>query len=413
MTLAPRPPARARTLACPNCGGSIEVRASGISITAICASCGATIDIASPELKIIAAARERTREPAIPIGRRGTLFGTEWEVIGYQTRSDSAEGSWDEYLLFNPYRGFRFLAKDSEGWSLFCMLRHDVQPPGQPESQSEAVTDYVLGEFYWRARVGDRASVSTYIAGSQILLQERTGDEVVWSRGTALPEKVVQPAFNIAVPTVSRTAHRAPTVQVLRVAVVAFVVLCLLDIVPFGRSRSLPVFQQAFTTGAADRGRTLATEPFTVPDASGNLQIQVHAPVQDDWFEVGLALVRQPDDLTFTARPTIEYYSGSDSDGSWEEGSQSARVVFTNVPGGSYRLLLDTDAGAYARQPSANLIASMRQAKNLPPDAPDPTLISFDVTVRRHVPAQEFFWIALALLAPYPLYRLFFRRGSA
>jgi len=35
-----------------------------------------------------------------------------WEVIGFQVRTIRVQGidySWGEYLLFNPYEGFRYL----------------------------------------------------------------------------------------------------------------------------------------------------------------------------------------------------------------------------------------------------------------------------------------------------------------
>src|SRR6202034_12367 len=121
-----------RVLACPSCGGSVQIRANGISITAVCASCGSTLDVANPDVRLIAEAKERTREPPLAIGKRATLVGTEWEVVGYQTRSDTAAGwTWDESLLFNPYRGFRFLAQDDADWTLYCMLRQDVPDPEQ------------------------------------------------------------------------------------------------------------------------------------------------------------------------------------------------------------------------------------------------------------------------------------------
>ena len=149
--------ARARTLSCPSCGGSVTIRANGISITAICASCGSTLDVANPDVRLITQARERTREPPIAIGTRGLLVGTLWEVAGFQSRTDTEnDWSWGEYLLFNPYRGFRFLIRDDEDWTLYCMLRQDVPDPEagfegrryESQGTGKARTTYVLGEFY-------------------------------------------------------------------------------------------------------------------------------------------------------------------------------------------------------------------------------------------------------------------------
>jgi len=431
-------PARARTLACPNCGGSITVRAAGITVTAICASCGAAIDVASPDLKLIADAQARTRQPELEIGKRGALGGTEWEVVGWQVRRNRAEGwRWDEYLLFNPYRGFRFLAHDDEGWTLYKMLRQDVPDPShlpgdaqryKQASTGEVVTEYVLGEFYWRVREGDTAQVTDYQSGQYSLTQEQTGDEIIWSRGMKVPTDAVRHAFGLGPTAEERRAAsvRHETVRVLQIAAVAFCTLLVLSFATFGRSRSLVVFDQRFTVKASERGRPIATDPFTIPDPGGNLRIDMSSPVNNNWLELAISLAPQPSGPPITARETIEYYSGYDSDGSWTEGSQDTHVTFTNVPGGLYRMLIEPDAGVLRDAPSrsqgVNFNAIIAQAQRAggqtpsvptaaPPTPPEPA-VTFTVTVRRHVPAAEFFWIALLLLLPYPAWRLFFRRGT-
>ena len=44
----------------------------------------------------------------IPIGARARLGDIEWEVVGYMRRCDGpGDFRWTEYLLFNPYQGYR------------------------------------------------------------------------------------------------------------------------------------------------------------------------------------------------------------------------------------------------------------------------------------------------------------------
>jgi len=401
--------ARARVLNCPSCGGSVTVRANGISITAVCSSCGSTLDVSNPDVRLIEEVRRRTHEPPIAIGMRGLLLGTLWEVAGYQSRSDAANGwSWDEYLLFNPYRGFRFLVQDDDDWVLYCMLRQDVPDPAQgfegrrytQRSTGIARTTYVLGEFYWRARVSDEVSVAEYIDSPWLLSREQNGGEIIWSRGIQLDGETVGTAFGPRSDFVSGTAAKAASRSehgraVVWVGVVAIALLLLLHMIPFGTSRSAVVFGQTFHTTSADEGRTLTTEAFTVPATGGNLRITAQAPVFNNWIELGVSLVG-PDDITFNATPSIEYYYGQDSDGSWSEGSQSTSVTFRSVPGGDYRLLIEPYAGAYRANPEN-------------PNAWKPnTPVDFTVTVTRHVPSWGNFWIALLLLIPYPIFRYFF-----
>lgn len=427
----PTPPprkARTRRLACPGCGGSIEIRANGISISAICGSCGRTIDVASDDVRVIAEAEQGTRKLEVPIGSRGTLAGTEWEVVGYQDRSNPAEGwSWDEYLLFNPYRGFRFLAHDDEGWTLYCMLRQDIPDPARikgdrrydgPE-ESEARTDYVLGEFYWRVRVGDTAQVEQYESGPWSLVKETTGDEIVWSRGVKLPTDVVRTAFKLTPPPGAKASSGQPshTILVLKTGIAACVLLGLLYSIGFGASRSTSVYRHQFRVAASERGKPIASDPFNVPGNGGNLRLDIATAVQNNWISLNLSLVGEGGSPVLDASRTIEYYTGYDSDGSWEEGSRSARIMFRSVPGGSYRLLVEADAGALSTPTPAPPrlvldIPGMPQI-NAPPRPPaDEPTVSFTIEAIRHAPAPELFWIALLLILPYPIYRLLFKRRS-
>ena len=61
----------------------------------------------------------------LPLGARGTLRGVPWELIGFQTRGVTADGEtfeWEEYLLFNPYKGYRYLTNYRGHWNLVVPL---------------------------------------------------------------------------------------------------------------------------------------------------------------------------------------------------------------------------------------------------------------------------------------------------
>jgi hypothetical protein len=417
MPAEPVPPAAAgtRVLTCPSCGGSIKIRANGISITAICGSCGSVLDVANPDVRLIAEVQSRTRDLAIPLGMRGTLAGAEWEVVGVQNRSDAAEGwSWDEYLLFNPYLGFRFLVQDDADWVLYCTLREDVPDPEAGfggrrfalDHTGTAHTDNVMGEFYWRARVGDEVSVAEYSDGPNLLSREQNNEEIIWSRGVRLSDQDLRPAFGL--PPVSGAlsgAADAPPGQsrrsgVMRVGAIAVLALFLAHMIPFGTNRSAVVFTRTFHTTAADQGRTLTTDAFQVPGTGGNLLVTASSQVRNNWVELDLSLVG-PNDITFFAAPSIEYYYGEDSDGPWSEGAQSTDVSFAAVPGGSYRVLIDPYAGVY----ETDLARQQAAGRALTP-------VDFTVTVTRHVPSWPNFMFALLLLVPYPIFRFFRDRAS-
>ena len=404
-----------RVLSCPNCGGTVALRAAGLSVSAVCASCGSTIDVADESLKVIAGAQARTKEPLIPIGARATLAGCEWEAIGWQRRRDPDQGmawddseAWDEYLLFNPYEGFRFLASDDEEWTLYAMLRQDVPDPESGASDGRryslsstgrARTEYVLGEFYWRVKVGDEVKIAEYVSEPHVLSREEGADEVVWSRGVRIASHVVTQAFRLpeaaAPPTASEkaAASRASSRRVRRVFWIALAVLAIAEVAPFGQDRDARVFAAQLPIVQTDPSHPLATEPFAVPDAGGSLQIAAASPVRNSWVSLGVSLVNQADSRSYDALIAIEAYEGIDSDGAWSEGSEGGEATFPRVPGGTYRLLIDLDAQRLHRAPRD-------AAAN---GASDPA--TFSVEVRRHVHSSWNIALALLALSPYPVWR--------
>src|SRR4051794_31595832 len=86
------PASTVRALSCPNCGGTVNVRAQGLTVSVLCEHCGSTLDATRPDLEVIARANEALKTPEIPLGTRGTLNGRVWEVVGYMERTDEEIG---------------------------------------------------------------------------------------------------------------------------------------------------------------------------------------------------------------------------------------------------------------------------------------------------------------------------------
>lgn len=108
----PAPP-KVRTFRCLQCGHPITLRGLLQTTSVACSSCGTVIDISDENMRIISAFQSKVKvEPAIPLGARGTFSDGVFEVIGFLRRVIHVEGvdyRWREYLLFNPFKGFRWL----------------------------------------------------------------------------------------------------------------------------------------------------------------------------------------------------------------------------------------------------------------------------------------------------------------
>ena len=133
---AARPAVSVRSVNCPSCGAATAVRTFGHAVNVVCQSCHSILDAMDPGVTIVQEYTKAIRvEPLIPLGTRGKLRAgektIEYEVVGFQVRQIVVDGvtyQWREYLLFNPYREFRYLTEYAGHWNVVSTL--DSLPDG-------------------------------------------------------------------------------------------------------------------------------------------------------------------------------------------------------------------------------------------------------------------------------------------
>src|SRR6187401_2275491 len=152
-----------RALECPNCGGTVEIKYER-TLNAVCIQCLSVLDATTPALRILQKFEGTQRyQPKIPLGTRGKLPSGEYEAIGYQIRSIEVDGvtySWAEYLLYNPYKGYRYLTEYNGHWNDIRTLRAITVPANSLSKETvayrgvkythfqtaSATTAFVMGE---------------------------------------------------------------------------------------------------------------------------------------------------------------------------------------------------------------------------------------------------------------------------
>ncbi|HXM43754.1 MAG TPA: DUF4178 domain-containing protein, partial [Bryobacteraceae bacterium] len=158
--------------------------------------------------------------PLIPLGTRGKWRGADYESIGFQVRSLEVDGlgySWREYLLFNPYKGFRYFTEYNGHWNDATVvtalpevleLGLSVKYLGKKYKHFQtcfARTTFVLGEFPWQITVNDAdaVTVTDFIAPPYVLSMEKAGDETTWTLGEYINGADIWKAFGLpgAAPT--------------------------------------------------------------------------------------------------------------------------------------------------------------------------------------------------------------------
>jgi hypothetical protein len=206
-----RAKATAQALSCPQCGGPLEVRAPDQAQRIACPYCGSLLD-ATKDLAVLEVLHRPGVKPLLPLGARGRWAGEDWTLIGFLERSVTVEGvryPWDEYLLYRPERGFRWLVEARGHWSFVEPVNAGDVLGGPTRKEYDgrsfrhfqggiARVDHVLGEFYWAVARGDQTLTADYVCPPLMLSSEGSLSELVWSLGTYASGDEVWKAFGLA-----------------------------------------------------------------------------------------------------------------------------------------------------------------------------------------------------------------------
>jgi hypothetical protein len=394
-----------RSLNCPGCGAALTIRSFNQAVTVVCDHCHSILDAQDPRLTILQKFKVTVDEypPLIPLGTRGTIRGTAYEAVGFQRRTIHVEGisySWHEYVLFNPYKGFRYLTEYNGHWNDTSILKSlpivndDVSPPtvsylGQTYKNfqtANAATSFVLGEFPWQVRVGESAEVSDYVSPPRVISSEQTGKEITWSMGEYISGRDIWKAFSlqgdppepVGVYEDQPSPLSASTATIWFAFAVFLVVLVLLLMSFSIFARNEQVIDGNYTFNTSARGEaSFVTDVFELKGHTSDLELKTTADLNNNWIYLNYALINQDTGQAYDFGREVSYYHGYDEDGAWSEGSREDSVAVPSVPPGNYYLRIEPES-----------------------DFGHGT-ISYSIFVTRDVPQMSFFGLALlALLLP-------------
>lgn len=404
-----------RALQCPNCGGAVAIRGMAHTLTVVCERCASVLDATDPGLRVIQRFDERMKvRPRIPLGTRGTWRGAPHEVIGFQQRTIIVDGvrySWYEYLLFNPYHGFRYLTEYHGHWNDVVPARAlpNVDLSARPVAtlggtafrhfqHASAETTFALGEFPWQARVGDTADVDDFVAPPRILSREQTPGETTWSVGSYVSGKEVWRAFGLPgdPPTPGGVYANQPSPWAQRarglfgVFHILFLILAVVFAVTMVAARREQVFTGDFSYVPWKRGAegAFVTEPFELRGHTSNVEVTTETNLDDSWLYLSLALIGEGTGTAYEIGREVSYYSGIDGGERWSEGNRRDRALIPSVPSGRYYLRVEPDGPTDSRE-----------------------IVGYRLTLRRDVPPVSYFLVTLLLLLVPPLWA-FLRNAS-
>jgi len=395
--MSPETPPQVQTLACPNCGAPLTVRSMGRAVTIVCGHCNSILDAKDPQLKILQRFEAATggEEPLIPLGSRGKWRGALYEAIGFQVRSLEADGltySWREYLLFNPYKGFRYLTEYNGHWNDCSVATALPEADGigarylgkkyKHFQTCTATTTFVLGEFPWQVRVDDAVAVTDYVAPPYVLSSEMAGSETTWTLGEYVQGADIWKAFGLPgiapapmgvyenQPSALKSSASQTWFACAGLATAIFVIFTLNQVF----SQQAQVFREAYRFSPSSAEASFVTPEFELKGRTSSVEVQTDADVSNQWIFLNYALIDQDTGQAYDFGREVTYYSGVDSDGTWQEGSQHDRVTLPSIPPGRYYLRIEPESDASLGT------------------------IGYTVTVTRDVPVLGVYFLALAAI---------------
>lgn len=196
-------------MACPHCNGPLELRAPDASLRVTCPNCNSLLDVDKGNLAYLRTLKQE-RQQRYPNGAEVVFDRVRMTLVGFMVRGCNVEGTWyewEEYLLYAPAVGFRWIVNGEGGWYFV-----DPVSPGEVKKTGTmvwyqgkrfyhkesvaAVVRYVRGEFYWRVEIGEKTRATDFTSRSEMLSEELSSNEVNWSFGRAIDPAALDRAFD-------------------------------------------------------------------------------------------------------------------------------------------------------------------------------------------------------------------------
>ncbi|MEO8027630.1 MAG: DUF4178 domain-containing protein [Bryobacteraceae bacterium] len=414
------PVVKAKGLNCPNCGNAVELKGFAYTLRVTCPSCGSMLDTSEPNVKLLGQFQQKmTRMPLIPLGSRGHLKGADWDLIGFQTRAIVVDGTtyeWTEYVLFNPYKGFRYLTEYQGHWNFVTTIESIPEPvigirPGvkykdltyKHFQHANADTSFVLGEFPWKVQLGEIVGADDYVAPPYMLSAETTSDEITWSLGEYTPGSEIWQGFKLpgSAPSAVGVYANQPSpyegkVRGLWLLMFFLMVsLAFAAIIMSGMARGGVVFDQKYAFAPGNGEPSFVTPVFELKSTS-NVELTIKTSLSNSWAYFNFALINDDTGTAYNFGKEMSYYYGSDSDGSWTEGSAGDSVMVPRIPAGHYYLRVEPEMD----KAKATSYVSPATGKPYAPIA-----MNYELILKNDVPSFALFWIVIILLPIPPIVR--------
>lgn len=350
-----------KSIYCDSCSSKIIIKTYPYANCCSCSNCK-TIYILDP-LRGYVSGKTMTAsfDPHLPIGAKGTIDSVEFEVLGWTLKEENNHyaSRWREYCLFNAKDGFAFLSEYDGNWIFLKekknapVLNKDgvksIEYNGENFERFNQYTHKVIaanGSFPYNIFDNQNTLATEYISPPEIWIREKHSSEGIrWYYGTHISKKTLERAFNneVSLPYKEGVGAVEPKgyISIPNLAKGTLLALLLLLIVHslfvLNKKNQLIWENQYFFKDTSNQ-LSFTTQKFHLDKFRSNLEIELFAPVDNSWMEIGATLVNTDNGKEYTLEKGVEYYHGYTDGETWSEGSKTEQAYFTGLPSGNYLL---------------------------------------------------------------------------
>lgn len=382
-------------IACNECSHKMRVYTYGQARYIGCQSCSSFYQYNNQQLKRIQK-WDKTPSPHLKLGQKAHYRHGLFILTGIAAKAiPEYKVSWIEYLFFNPVHGYFSLSENNGHWMLMEVIRD--YPREIPRlatnvvydkkiytliNRDNVITEYAIGEFPSKVHASIKAD--EFIRPPFMLAREIQSDCCEWYFGKYhTPEEVlalikgdVKLPKPVGVGAAQPPVANLGSTDVKGIAGLFTVLIVLLGISLNNINSKQLLLSKGFiippkaisnvtnnnsdiwqkidsieksmnpdidkiNSMTADQNQLIVTEPFEVKGILPvNIESYFDADVYNDWIYAEGYLVNEQTGETTVFWNDVEYYTGTDDEGQWKEGSQESSKTISSIKPGRYHLNL-------------------------------------------------------------------------
>ncbi|PCI37487.1 MAG: hypothetical protein COB53_06430 [Elusimicrobia bacterium] len=274
---------------------------------------------------------------------------------------------WDEFLLYNPEKGFAWLV--AEGGHYTLERTTNIRPIGLSSTLSQkrtvdfggqdfqiydrgtAVLDEAEGETPWIAKPGDKFASTELIAPPRMVTIEKSKGEVEHFLGEYIEPLEVWKGFKLSGAPPERSwvhgAQKFLESDFVRQSKGWTLGFALIFAGLFGTALLHTQTMTALTQAMAPRfPEPVETKTFVIEKANTVCRINTTATLSNQWLWLGIDILAEDGAFAGEISVQMEEYHGVEGGYSWREGKNHTSAIFVIKDPGTYRLRIIGEGGS-------------------------------------------------------------------